>query len=95
MGPVALLVFKTSEPANNGLVGSTPTRLRQPSPRPSPNAQSALRRGLFSLTRSFPYNDGAALDSVTLRSNRGSGTSQRHPQAIGPDIYAGPPLALL
>ena len=28
MGPVALLVFKTSEPANNGLVGSTPTRLR-------------------------------------------------------------------
>ena len=29
MGPVALLVFKTSEPANNGLVGSTPTRLRQ------------------------------------------------------------------
>ena len=31
MGPVALLVFKTSEPANNGLVGSTPTRLRHPS----------------------------------------------------------------
>ena len=31
MGPVALLVFKTSEPANNGLVGSTPTRLRQSS----------------------------------------------------------------
>jgi len=31
MGPVALLVFKTSEPANNGLVGSTPTRLRQQS----------------------------------------------------------------
>ena len=30
MGPVALLVFKTSEPANNGLVGSTPTRLRHP-----------------------------------------------------------------
>ncbi len=29
MGPVALLVFKTSEPANTGLVGSTPTRLRQ------------------------------------------------------------------
>ena len=28
MGPVALLVFKTSEPANTGLVGSTPTRLR-------------------------------------------------------------------
>lgn len=28
MGPVALMVFKTSEPANNGLVGSTPTRLR-------------------------------------------------------------------
>ena len=32
MGPVALLVFKTSESANNGLVGSTPTRLRQLSP---------------------------------------------------------------
>ena len=31
MGPVALLVFKTSEPANTGLVGSTPTRLRQSS----------------------------------------------------------------
>ncbi len=31
MGPVALLVFKTSAPANTGLVGSTPTRLRQPS----------------------------------------------------------------
>jgi len=30
MGPVALLVFKTSVPANTGLVGSTPTRLRQP-----------------------------------------------------------------
>ena len=28
MGPVALLVFKTSAPANTGLVGSTPTRLR-------------------------------------------------------------------
>ncbi len=28
MGPVALLVFKTSVPANTGLVGSTPTRLR-------------------------------------------------------------------
>ncbi|GEM_PF-2077775 len=30
MGPVALLVFKTSAPANTGLVGSTPTRLRHP-----------------------------------------------------------------
>ncbi len=37
MGPVALLVFKTSEPANNGLVGSTPTRLRHPSSKP-PNS---------------------------------------------------------
>ena len=35
MGPVALLVFKTSEPANNGLVGSTPTRLRHPSHSPA------------------------------------------------------------
>ena len=35
MGPVALLVFKTSEPANNGLVGSTPTRLRHPSSQPA------------------------------------------------------------
>jgi len=35
MGPVALLVFKTSEPANNGLVGSTPTRLRQSSSQPA------------------------------------------------------------
>lgn len=30
MGPVALLVFKTSAPANNGLVSSTLTRLRHP-----------------------------------------------------------------
>jgi hypothetical protein len=29
MGPVALLVFKTSAPANTGLVSSTLTRLRQ------------------------------------------------------------------
>ncbi len=29
MGPVALLVFKTSVPANTGLVSSTLTRLRQ------------------------------------------------------------------
>ena len=28
MGPVALLVFKTSAPANTGLVSSTLTRLR-------------------------------------------------------------------
>lgn len=34
MGPVALLVFKTSAPANNGLVSSTLTRLRQPSRSP-------------------------------------------------------------
>ncbi len=31
MGPVALLVFKTSAPANTGLVSSTLTRLRHPS----------------------------------------------------------------
>lgn len=31
MGPVALLVFKTSVPANTGLVSSTLTRLRHPS----------------------------------------------------------------
>ena len=30
MGPVALLVFKTSVPANTGLVSSTLTRLRHP-----------------------------------------------------------------
>jgi hypothetical protein len=30
MGPVALLVFKTSAPANTGLVSSTLTRLRHP-----------------------------------------------------------------
>lgn len=35
MGPVALLVFKTSVPANTGLVSSTLTRLRHPSSNPS------------------------------------------------------------
>ena len=42
MCPMARLILKTSEPAKNGLVGSTPTRLRQSSCGPSYGVRGPL-----------------------------------------------------